>query len=418
MHGKDDEPRGRGREEDREGEVAGGRSEQSLLRSAWTFAPGVVYLNHGSFGPSPDVVRRARERYSEELEREPMDFFVRRLDERLEAAAARLGAFVGVSAAHLAFVPNATCAMNVVAASIALAPGEEVLLTDQEYGAVVRLWGRRCAAVGARTVVAPLPSPPSSTDEIVAAIAERITNRTRLVVVSHVTSQTATVLPVEAICRAGRERGVPVCIDGPHALAMRPLALERLGCDFYCASCHKWLSAPFGSGFLYVAPHRQQTLVPAITSWGQSLSGRSSRWQDELHWLGTYDPAPYLAVPDAIDFLESVGVEKFRDRTHALAQRARQRLMEVVGAEPLTLDSREWYGSMVTLRLPQLPPSEAWPGRPHPLQTALWERRRIEVPVFQWKQAVHLRVSCQLYNSAEEIELLGQAVREWISRPG
>lgn len=418
MQGKDDEPLGRGRAGDRGGEAAAGRGEAGPLRSAWTLESGVVYLNHGSFGPAPDVVRRARERYSEELEREPMDFFVRRLEERLEGAAARLGAFVGASPANLAFVSNATCAMNVVAASVALSAGDEVLLTDQEYGAVVRMWGRRCAAVGARTVVAPLPSPPASSDEIVAAVAERITGRTRLVVVSHVASQTATVLPVESICRVAGERGVPVCLDGPHALAMRPLALDRLGCDFYCASCHKWLSAPFGSGFVYVAPHRRQTLVPAITSWGKSLSGRSSRWQDELHWFGTYDPAPYLAVPDAIAFLESVGVERFRSETHALAQRARQRLMEVAGAEPLTPDSREWYGSMVTLRLPQLPPSEAWPGKPHPLQTFLWEQHRIEAPVFQWKQAVHLRVSCHLYNSAEDIELLGEAVRAWISRRG
>lgn len=417
MRGMGDDPGGRGEEAHGDERVPVGRGDNAPCRREWTFDPGVVYLNHGSFGPSPDVVRRARERYSEELEREPMDFFVRRLEERLDAALARLGSFVGTSPANLAFVPNATCAMNVVAASVELGPGDEVLLTDQEYGAVVRLWGRRCGAVGARTVVAPLPSPPGAPEEIVAAIAGRLSERTRLLVVSHVTSQTATSMPVEAICRAARERGVPVCIDGPHALAMRPVVLDRLGCDFYCASCHKWLSAPFGSGFLYVAPHQKQRLMPAITSWGKSLSGRSSRWQDELHWLGTYDPAPYLAVPDALAFLESVGVEQFRTATHVLARRARQRLMEVVGAEPLTPDGVEWYGSMVTLRLPQLPPSEAWPGTPHPLQTALWERHRIEVPVFQWKQAVHLRVSCHLYNSADDVEMLCEAVRAWIDPP-
>jgi isopenicillin-N epimerase len=418
MRNKEDDPEGRGEEATRDEGAAGRRGDHGPLRREWTFDPGVVYLNHGSFGPSPDVVRRARERYSEELEREPMDFFVRRLEERLEAAAARLGTFVGASPDNLAFVPNATCAMNIVAASVELAAGDEVLLTDQEYGAVIRLWGRRCRAAGAGTVVAALPSPPTSPEEIVAAVAGGITDHTRLLVVSHVTSQTATAMPVEAICRAARERGVPVCIDGPHALAMRPLALDRLGCDFYCASGHKWLSAPFGSGFLYVAPRRKQTLVPAITSWGKSLSGRSSRWQDELHWFGTYDPAPYLAVPDAIAFLESVGMEQFRTATHALARRARQRLREVVGAEPLTPDAVEWYGSMVTLRLPQLAPSEAWPGKPHPLQTALWEQHRIEVPVFHWKQAVHLRVSCHLYNSPDEVELLCQAVRAWVSQQG
>jgi isopenicillin-N epimerase len=380
-------------------------------RSTWTLDPGVTYLNHGSFGPSPDVVRRARERYSEELERQPMDFFVRRMEGYLDAAAARLGKFIGASPGNLAFVPNATCAMNVVAGSIELEAGDEVLVTDQEYGAVTRLWGRRCAAVGARTVLASLPSPPTA-DGIVAAVVERITPRTKLIVVSHVTSQTATVFPVEAICRAAKERCVPVCIDGPHALAMRPLALDALGCDFYCASCHKWLSAPFGSGFLYAAPHRKSMLRPAVTSWGKSLSGRADRWQDELHWFGTYDPAPFLAVPDAIDFLEGVGLEDFRRRTHDLAALARRRLIEEIGAEPLTADSDEWYGSMVTLRLPRIPRSDAWPGKPHPLQIALWERHWIEVPIMQWKDKVHVRVSCHLYNDEADIDRLIAAMRE------
>lgn len=378
----------------------------STLRSAWTLDPGVTYLNHGSFGPAPDVVRRARERYSEELEREPMDFIVRRMEGRLDGALQTLGRFIGAAPGNLAFVPNATCAMNVVIASTPLEPGDEILLTDQEYGAVLRMWGQHCGRFGARTVSATLPSPPQSTEEIVTAIMSRVTPHTRMIIVSHVTSQTATVFPVTEICRAARARGVPVCIDGPHALAMRDLRLDDIGCDYYCASGHKWLSGPIGCGFLYVAPRRKQTLTPAIVSWGRSLSGQPGRWQDELHWFGTYDPAPYLAIPDAIAFLESIGLDKFRSETHALARVARSRLMEQIGAVPVTEDSRDWYGSMVTLRLPQLPATEAWPGKPHPLQVALWEQDRIEVPVFQWKSSVCLRVSCHLYNDEADIERL------------
>lgn len=387
------------------------------LQSAWTLDPGVVYLNHGSFGPSPDIVRRVREQLTEELEREPMDFFVRRLEDRLDAAAARLGEFVGAAAGNLAFVPNATCAMNAVAESIELETGDEVLLTDQEYGAVVRTWGRYCSRAGAKTVVATLPSPVESAEELTAAVLSRVSGRTKLLVVSHVTSQTATVFPVADICRAARGRGVAVCIDGPHAVAMRPLELDRLECDFYCASCHKWLSAPFGSGFLYVAPRRKSAIVPAVTSWGKSLSGRPGRWQDEFHWMGTCDPGPNLAVPAAIDFLAAYGVEWFRKSTHELAQYARRRLLEVVGAAPLTPDSIDWYGSMVTVRLPQVPASDAWPGRPHPLQVALWERQRIEAPILQWKGAVHVRVSCHLYNTRDDVDRLAAGIEDWLVRP-
>jgi isopenicillin-N epimerase len=321
-----------------------------------------------------------------------------------------LGRFVGCAPKNLAFVANATVAMNAVLASTPLAAGDEVLLTDQEYGSVIRMWGRACARAGARTVVAQLPSPPESAASLVDAVMSRASARTRMLIVSHVTSQTATVLPVEEICRAARRERIPVCIDGPHALAMRPLALDELGCDYYCASGHKWLSAPFGSGFLYVSPHRQQQITPGLVSWGKSLSGRDARWQDEFHWPGTWDPAPSLTIADAIEFLEGCGVDQFRRTTHDMAQLARRMLTERTPAEPLTPDDGEWYGSMVSLRLPHIAPSDAWPGKLHPLQARLWERHRIEVPVFQRGDMVHLRVSCHLYNSAEEIERLAAAL--------
>jgi isopenicillin-N epimerase len=388
-------------------------SSDSSIASQWTLDPGVAYLNHGSFGPSPDVVRRARERYSEELEREPMDFLVRRMEPRLDQALKVLGRFVGASPGRLAFVPNATCGMNVALATVELKPGDEVLFTDQEYGSVVRAWGGKCAAVGVRTVLAQLPSPPESPESIVDAIFARVTPATRVIVVSHVTSQTATVVPVREICRVARARGIAVCIDGPHALAMQDLKLDELDADFYCASGHKWLAAPFGSGFLYVAPRWQGRLKPAVTSWGRSLTGRPERWQDELHWFGTYDPAPYLAMVDSIAFLEQFGLQKFRDQTHALAHYARTQLIEQFGAEPLTPDTIEWYGSMVTVRLPGVDLINSPRGEMHPLQKYLWVRHRIEVPIVQWKNRVHLRVSCHLYNSTDDVHRLVGALDEW-----
>jgi isopenicillin-N epimerase len=244
------------------------------MNDCWTIAEGVTYLNHGSFGPSPQSVQQARQEWSARLEAEPMDFFLRRMEDHLDDAASRVAAFVGADAEGLVFVDNATVGMNIVAANTQLHDGDEVLLTDHEYGAVTRIWREKCKATRAQLVVAQLPVPLSDSEQVVSALSRAVTARTRLIVVSHITSSTAVRLPVERICAAARERGVPVCVDGPHALAMLPLELERLGCDFYAASCHKWLSAPFGSGFLYDARHRRQDCRPAIVSWGGSLSGR------------------------------------------------------------------------------------------------------------------------------------------------
>src|SRR5262245_30076601 len=209
-------------------------------RDLWSLRPGVTYLNHGSFGPAPKTVLAARQDWTERLEAEPMAFFVRQLEGHLEQARDRLGRFVGTKGEHLVFVDNATFGMNIIANSFPLAAGDEVLATDHEYGAVLRIWRKACQKAGANLVVQRLPERFTSADEVVETLFAGATPRTKLLVVSHVTSPTAVILPVERICRRAREGGIPVCIDGPHAPAAVPVEIDRLGCDFYTASCHKW----------------------------------------------------------------------------------------------------------------------------------------------------------------------------------
>jgi isopenicillin-N epimerase len=365
--------------------------------------PGVTYLNHGSFGPAPRSVLAARQAWFEQLESEPVDFFNRQLDPALAAVRDRLGGMIGCSGDDLALVDNATVAMNCVARSVRLRAGDEVLVTDHEYGAVVRLWQQECDAAGARVVTATLPEPLISAEETADALVSAATSRTRLVVFSHVTSPTAVVLPAEAICRRARAAGLTVCIDGPHAVGMLPLDLARLDCDYYTASCHKWLSAPLGSGFLYVHPRNQASVRPAIVSWGKPMAAAPS-WRDEFVWQGTRDPSAALSIPAALDFFESVGWEAFRAHTHEMASIARRLITEVTGLEPLVPDSPDWYASMISLPLPA--------GSEPSLQTALWERYRIEIPLTPWKGRVWIRPSCHLYTRLEHLELLARALRE------
>ncbi len=381
-------------------------------RDDWSIEEDVIYMNHGSFGPSPRCVQEARRKWSQQLESQPMDFFLRQLESHLDNATERLGQFIGAEASDLLFVDNATFGMNIVAASVDLNPGDEVLLTDHEYGAVQRLWRDRTKQTGAEVVIANLPLPITSASELVDQLFTYVTEKTKLIVVSHITSPTAVILPVTEICQRARSRRVSVCVDGPHAVAMVPLNLSTMDCDYYVASCHKWLSAPFGSGFLYAAKRRQSSMKPSVISWGGSLEGRPHSWQDEFRWIGTRDPAAFLSVPAAIDFLEDSGIQDFRHRTHALAKYAREQVLNLTGLVPPWPDDLSWYGSMIALPIPQSPKAPPSGVQRDPLQHTLWQRHRMEIPIIHWRGHRLLRVSCHLYNTKMEIDRMLEAVQE------
>lgn len=376
-----------------------------IWRDLWDLRSDTTYLNHGSFGPPPRPVREARARWQQTLDQQPMDFYVRHHETHWQTARQALARWLGTAAEQLVFVENATQGMNVVAHSLPLAANDEVLLTDHEYGAVLRIWQRATARVGAAAPrIVRLPQPLHDVQEIVDSIVQALTPRTRLVVVSHITSATAVILPVKEITHALRMRGVRVCIDGPHAPAQVPLNLDTLGADYYVASCHKWLCAPLGSGFLHVQPEHHHEMQTPQLSWGRLDPHPRTTWDHEFIWSGTRDSSAYFTIPTAIEFLQSVGSERFREQTHALARVARHRLVELTGLEPLVPDSADWYGCMAHVPIP--------PGDRFALQNALWERGRIEVPVIDWDGRRWIRVSCHLYNSLDQIEHLLSTLRE------
>jgi len=385
------------------------------LKAFWNFRPGTTYLNHGSFGPPPRPVREARQAWQDALDSQPMDFFVRQFEPAWVAARDKLARFVGAAASDLIFVENATVGMNIVADSFPLSAGDEVLLTDHEYGAVERQWRRACEKAGAATKIVALPLPFRRAEETSDAILSAASDRTRMIVVSHVAFATPVILPVGEICRRARERGIAVAIDGPHAVAQIPLNIGELHCDFYTASCHKWLSGPFGSGFLYVHPRQQELVRPPVLSWGRLPPSRIESWSDEFVWSGTRNPVAFLSVPAAIEFLESVGLDAFRARTHWLARYARRKLVELTQLDPQLPDEPAWYGSMTHVPLP--PPRNSAPlaagqsgDEVFPISNALthtiWQRLGIETPVVEVHGRRCLRVSCHLYNDTEQIDRL------------
>jgi len=348
----------------------------------------------------------------ERMEREPVWFMVRALEPMLDAARAEIAAFVGASSERLAFVPNATAGVNAVLRSLDFSPEDELLVTNQEYNASRNALDFVAKRSGARVVEVVVPFPVASPDEVVGAIVGAMTDRTRLLLVDHVTSQTAIVNPIERIVAEAGRRGIDVLVDGAHAPGMLDLDVERLGASWYTGNCHKWICAPKGAGFLWARDDRRSRIRPTSISHGAN-SPRTDRsaFHLEFDWTGTFDPTAWLCVPAAIRTMESMvegGWAEIRRRNRALAIEARDVLCEALEIEPPVPDSM--LGSMAAVPIPDGKASSAPSLYGDPIQDALLERFGIEVPVVPWPAPPNrvLRVSAQLYNAIGEYRHLAE----------
>lgn len=397
------------------------RPARSNLAHEWALDPKVVFLNHGSFGATP---RRIMEKQSElraRLEAEPVRFMVRELEPLLDEARRELGAFVGADPADIAFVANATTGVNAVLRSLDLRPGDELLTTTHEYNACKNALLYVAARTGAHVTFAPLPLPVADPGEIVSAIVRCVGPRTRLLLVDHVTSPTALVLPVGEIARAVEALGVRVLVDGAHAPGMVDVDLSALGASYYTANFHKWLCAPKGCAMLWVRRDQQAHVRPAVTSHGaNSPRDDRSKFLLEFDWTGTDDPTAYLCVGDCLRLLGSLvpgGWPALRARNRALCLRARRTLEDAMGVTPLCPESM--IGAMAAVRIPD--GSTDGPRSPlylDPLQDELMDRFGIEVPIvgFPAPPARLVRISAQLYNTHDEYEYLARALVTLVGR--
>ena len=371
------------------------------LKSEFLLAPDVAFLNHASFGACPRQVLDEYQRWQLELERQPVEFLGRRFASLMREARARLAAYVHTDADNVVYVPNATTAINIVARSLRLGEGDEVLTTDHEYGAMDRTWRFVCAKRGAGYLAQAIRIPLMRADDFVETFWAGVTARTRVIFLSHISSPTALIFPVREICRRAHEAGILTMIDGAHAIGQIPLALDELGTDFYTSNCHKWLCAPKGSAFLYARPECQALVEPLVVSWGwQSDHPGPSSFVDEQEWVGTRDIAAYLATPAAIDFLEAHHWDEVRAACHALAVETRQRITAFTGLPPLSPEA--WFAQMFSA---PLPPCDA-----DALKRRLYDEFGVEVPLVVWNGRLLVRVSIQGYNTRADADRLVAAL--------
>jgi isopenicillin-N epimerase len=329
--------------------------------------PGITFLTHGSYGACPAPVFARYQELQRELERNPVEFLARRFDELTAGSRAALAVFVGARPDDLVFVPNATAGLNAVIRSLRLEPGDEVLTTRHEYGAVTRTW----EFAGANLVYA-------EPDELLAGIGPK----TKAVSVSHITSPTALVLPVAEICAAARAAGALAIVDGAHAPGQVPLDLEDLGADVYAGNCHKWLCAPKGAGFLWARPEHQRWIEPLVISWGY---GAERTFADRHGWQGTRDPTASLSIPAAIEAHGTFDLERCRRLAASFHDR-----LPPFGSTPA----------------PQMWATEVATDEPEELQRRLFDEYAIEVVVREWEGRSLLRVSIAPYNDEADVERL------------
>jgi isopenicillin-N epimerase len=400
---------------------------RTFNRSPWRLEPGISFLNHGSFGASPEPVLEAQRVWRDRLEAEPVRFLSRELEHHLDAVRAELGTFLGADPEGLAFVPNATAGVSTVMASLRFAPGDELLVNDHEYNAALLAVRAAAERDGATVVTVRIPFPIADPSQAVEAYLEAVTSRTRLALVSHVTSPTALVMPVAAIVRELDRRGVDTLVDGAHAPGMIPVDLDSLDAAYWTGNAHKWLCAPKGAAVLWVREDRRARIRPLSVSHGVNDPRTDRpRFRRLFDWTGTDDPTPFLAIPAALRFVGGVHPDGWTGLMAANAAKARAGRDAVCAALGVPAPAPDvMLGAMAAITLPNLAPTDAAAER---LQASLYDEDRIEVPVYafpvpaaleagQVPSSVIVRLSAAAYNQPDEYAVLAERLAARLRAP-
>jgi isopenicillin-N epimerase len=365
------------------------------LKEQFLLDPDIAYLNHGSYGACPRPVFEVYQEWQLRTEREPTQFFFREADAELDAARATIGRYLNADADDLVFVPNATIGLNTVIRSLHLEAGDEILTTDHEYGALDYTWEFMCSKTGACYRPHPIPMPVTTHADFVESFWSAVTPRTRVIYISHMTSPTALIFPVQEICRRARAAGILTIVDGAHVPGHIPLDLRALDTDFYSGNFHKWLCAPRGSAFLYVKREHHRLIEPLVISWGWPERESFVR---QNQWQGTRELAAFLSVPAAIAFQEQHHWSTVRAECHALVTSAQTRIARLEGAQMVSPNNGEWFAQMVTLLLP--------PCDVEQIERTLLHDYKVDIPVRAWREHRFIRVSIQGYNTADDVDRL------------
>ena len=373
------------------------------MKNLFLLDSNITYLNHGSFGACPVSVFNDYQSWQKKLEQQPVQFITKHLWQHLEEARKELGGFLNCKGDDILLFPNPTTAINNVIENLNLNKGDEVLMTQHEYGALVRAWSRSSRKNNFAIVQQSVNVPVDSKKKFIKQFLTGITVNTKVLFISQITSQTGLIFPVKEICEYARKKGIITIIDGAHVPGHINLNISNLDCDFYTGTCHKWLCAPKGSSFLYVKKSFQDSLKPQVMSWGEEGDDPGpSQFQMDFQWQGTKDMSSFLSIPSAIHFIESNNWEENHKLSKELILEVSDDLKNLFGTDPL-FKSEDWVGQMVSHPLPLTAPEN--------LKEVLWKKFLIEVPIFEWKKQKYIRVSAHFYNGKNDMKTLINALK-------
>ena len=375
------------------------------LKSLFLLNPDITFLNFGSFGATPKVLFDELQRFQLELESEPVQFIVNRGPEYLRQSRGALGNYIGCDAEDVVYVPNPTFAINIIAKNLKLNPGDEILSTDLEYGAMDRTWNYYARENGYRYVRQPIRLPLQSKEDFIEQFWKGLSDKTRVVFISQITSSTGLIFPVQEICARAKELGLITIVDGAHVPGHIDLDLRKMQADYYTGACHKWMMTPKGSSFLYVKKEFQNALDPLVISWGyEAAMPSSSQFLDYHQFNGTRDFSAYLTIPKSIAFMQEHNWKSVATDCRKLVRDNAPRFAELLGTSPLAPLTDEFFGQLCSLEIKTNSPMQ--------LKEKLYRDYKIEIPVMVHGDKVYIRYSINGFNDQGDLDRLYEALEQ------
>ena len=375
------------------------------IREKFLLNENIVYLNHGSFGSCPIPVFNNYQYWQKLLENQPVQFFQKHLYPELKKSRIALANFVGCSENEIVFFQNPTTAVSNIIYNLNLKQGDEILMTNHEYGALIRAWDAWAQKNRVKIIQQKIPVPIHSENQFNEAFFKGITKKTKVIFISQITSPTALIFPIKKIIEYAKKNDIITIVDGAHVPGHIELNIHELECDFYTGAIHKWICGPKGTSFLYVKKEHQSWIKPLIYSWGKNGDDPTpSEFLQDFQWQGTRDMSSFLTIPSAIKFYEE-NIKVLQKKCRDLNKKAYNTFQLILGTDPISIGGK-WIGQMVSHPLPK--------NMDKNIKDKLWDKYKIEIPIFTWNKRNYIRISIQVYNDEKDVDSLMRALKSLI----